>query len=48
MTDATSCPDCGGVIAHRAGCQTCLRCGYSRCEAMKRLNAAKGAMLDDE
>jgi len=27
----TTCPDCGGVLAYRAGCTTCLSCGYSRC-----------------
>jgi hypothetical protein len=36
MTDATSCPDCGGVLAYRAGCRTCLWCGYSRCEGGRR------------
>lgn len=27
----TRCPECGGVLAHRQGCTTCLECGYSAC-----------------
>jgi hypothetical protein len=32
----TTCPDCGGVLAHRAGCTTCLSCGYSSCGGAER------------
>ncbi|MBN1297105.1 vitamin B12-dependent ribonucleotide reductase [bacterium] len=26
-----ACPDCGGVIEHINGCETCRSCGYSEC-----------------
>ena len=26
-----ACPDCGGVIEHANGCETCRSCGYSEC-----------------
>jgi ribonucleoside-diphosphate reductase alpha chain len=26
-----ACPDCGGVIAHEAGCLMCHSCGWSKC-----------------
>jgi hypothetical protein len=36
MADATTCPDCSGVLAYREGCLICLGCGYSICTGGER------------
>ena len=31
LTRATRCPECGGVLAPASGCESCVRCGLSKC-----------------
>jgi ribonucleoside-diphosphate reductase alpha chain len=28
---SASCPDCGGTVAMKEGCETCVHCGWSKC-----------------